>query len=165
MLNVGKMIKVKVLSKPEFNDYFANRKINDTNVEELKDLALISINDTHGQWSVSWFDNDHSNVLRLWFDDVEHNFQLSPTNKESCRAFTEKQAHQVIKFAKDNRNKNFIVHCSAGISRSGAVGTFLNGYCQGDWEAFKKMNPYISPNARVNRMLNNIVQGYKNKKE
>ena len=153
-------MKVKILSKPEFNQVMGNNKIDDNNVETIPS-ALISINDSFGNWSVSWFDRDHPNVLRLWFDDIEHNNEVSPTNQGSCSAFSDEQAHQVIEFVKQNRDKNFLVHCSAGISRSGAVGTFINGYCGGDWEEFKRSNPYISPNPRVSRMLNQIVQGYK----
>jgi len=156
-------MKVKILSKPEFNQVMGNNKIDDSNVDQIP-AALISINDTHGNWSVSWFDRDHPNVLRLWFDDVEHNNEVSPTNQDSCSAFSEDQAHQVIEFVKNNREKNFIVHCSAGISRSGAVGTFINGYCGGNWDEFKGSNPHILPNPRVSRMLNEIVQGYKKQK-
>jgi len=42
----------------------------------------------------------------------------------------------------------------AGVSRSGAVGEFVNGYAQGDWARFKRDNPQILPNGRVLRMLN-----------
>ena len=148
------MNKVKVLSKPEFNEYVSNHlHLNDTNVKDFP-LAFISINDTHGNWSISWFDSDHPNVLRLWFDDVEHDLELSPTNKESCRAFSQEQGKQVREFIDNNKDKDFLVHCSAGISRSGAVGRFIVDYLQGDREYFEKNNPHIHPNGRVSRILN-----------
>jgi len=148
---------VKVLSKPEFNDLMANHKIDDKNVETFESLAFISINDTHGNWSVSWFDADHPNVLRLWFDDVESNSQTSPTNPNKCSAFSPEQAKQVFDFINENHGKDFFVHCSAGISRSGAVGAFITDYHGWDREKFLKNNPYIHPNARVSRMLNQKV--------
>lgn len=150
-------IKVKVFSKPGFNQLMQNHGIDDNNVEGLKDLAIISINDTHGNWSVSWFDQDHPNVLRLWFDDIEKDLQISPTNPDKCLAFTPEQSKQVFDFINLNYGKNFFVHCSAGISRSGAVGAFINDYHGWDRSKFEKDNPYIHPNARVSRMLNNKV--------
>jgi predicted protein tyrosine phosphatase len=155
---------VKVLSKPEFNDLMANHRFDDSNIENLKTLALISINDTHGQWSASWFDKDHTNVLRLWFDDIEKDLQTSPTNPDKCLAFTVEQAKQVFDFINANYEKDFIIHCSAGISRSGAVGAFVNDYFGWDRTKFDKDNPYIHPNGRVSRMLNGKVWKDKLKK-
>jgi predicted protein tyrosine phosphatase len=150
--------KIFILAKPQFNDIMAKHDLNDSNVEEKAvGVAMISINDTIGAWSVSWFNEDHSNVLRLWFDDVETDLQVSPTNPEKCSAFTEEQAHQIIEFIDRNKDKNFFVHCSAGISRSGAVGTFILDYLQGDKDHFKQMNSHISPNAHISRTLNKII--------
>ena len=148
---------IKVLSKPEFNSLMVNNKVNDENVEGLENLALISINDTHGNWAVSWFDSDHPNVLRLWFDDIEHDLETSPTNPHKCKAFSPEQAKQVFDFINENYEKDFIVHCSAGISRSGAVGAFINDFFAWDRLNFEKNNPHILPNPRVRRMLNNKV--------
>lgn len=148
---------VKVLSKPEFNDFMASHKFDDKNIEKLKEIAFISINDTHGNWSVSWFDEDHPNVLRLWFDDIEKDLQTSPTNPDKCLAFTPEQAKQVFDFINENYGKDFIVHCVGGIARSGAIGAFITDYHGWDREKFMKANPYIHPNVRVTRMLNNKV--------
>lgn len=152
-------IKIKVLSKPEFNQFMGEYGISDSNVEEkMGNVALISINDTDGHWSTSWFDRDHPNVLRLWFDDVFADTEKSPTNKNQCRAFTEEQAAKVFAFIKENRDKDFIVHCSAGISRSGAVGAFINDYLDSDKEFFHKFNfERIFPNAHVSSLLNRLA--------
>ena len=148
--------KIVVTSKPQFNQFMGDNGINDANVEKMKG-AFISINDTMGNWSVSWFDEDHPNVLRLWFDDVETDLEISPTNREVCRAFTKEQAQQIIDFALDNKDKDFIVHCSAGISRSGAVGRFLLDFLEGDKDHFEKTNRFIHPNGHISRVLNNLV--------
>ena len=152
-------IKVKVLSKPEFNQFMGENSITDENVEErLSNMALISINDTEGRWNVSWFDRDHPNVFRLWFDDVENDEQKSPTNPFTCRAFSDEQAKQLFNFIKENENKDFIVHCSAGISRSGAVGYFINDYLDSDNEYFQRTNAHrIYPNGHVSRLLNKLA--------
>ena len=150
--------KILVTSKPLFNAFMGEQLIDDHNVEaRLTGSALISINDTHGQWSVSWFHRDHPNVLRLWFDDVENDYEVSPTNKGQNRAFTKEQAQQIIDFALDNRDREFIVHCTAGISRSGAVGQFLVDFLEGDKEYFKRRSSHISPNGHVSRTLNRLV--------
>jgi len=150
--------KIFILSKPQFNQIMDSHGIDDSNVEEkAKDVALISINDTMGDWSVSWFDEDHQNVLRLWFDDVETDLQVSPTNPQKCRAFNEEQAQRIFDFIKANSERSFMVHCSAGISRSGAVGTFILDYLEGDKEHFKKMNSFIHPNGHISRLLNKLA--------
>jgi len=150
--------KIFIMSKPQFNEIMGKHEITDLNVEEkAKSVAMISINDTMGYWSVSWFGDDHSNVLRLWFDDIEHDMQVSPTNKGICRAFTEDQGRRIIEFIDKHKDKEFFVHCSAGISRSGAVGQFILDYLDGDKEHFQKMNSHISPNAQVRKILNNII--------
>ena len=56
-------------------------------------------------------------------------------------------------------NHPIIVHCTAGISRSGAVGEVLNWYCNrfeaddSDCRKFEIMHPDIVPNAHVRRLL------------
>ena len=140
-------MKVHVLAKLEFDNLMKVNEIVDKNVEKYDNIMLISIMDTHSSED-PWFEKNHSNVINLSFDDVEEDMQ-------GAKAFSEAQARKLFKFIDENKEKeSCIVHCSAGISRSGAVGTFVNGYCGGDWELFKRTNPWISPNARVSRMLN-----------
>lgn len=150
--------KIFAISKPEFNTLMDKNNMSDKTVEEKTDVALISINDSFGQWSVSWFDLDHPNVLRLWFDDVENDTdKFSPTNQEKVSAFTVEQAKQVKDFIKKNKDKKtFIVHCSAGISRSGAVAQYICDFFRCDREEFLRNNPFIHPNGRVTRLLNNL---------
>jgi predicted protein tyrosine phosphatase len=47
----------------------------------------------------------------------------------------------------------FVLHCDAGVSRSGAVGTFIQRYLEIEEEGFKKLNPYIHPNHFVLNIL------------
>lgn len=68
---------------------------------------------------------NRSTILKLQFDDI--------TKKEDgLILFTDDMADKIIHFA-DFLIKNFparqlFVHCDAGVSRSGAVGAFLNNY-------------------------------------
>ncbi len=46
-----------------------------------------------------------------------------------------------------------IVHCAAGVSRSGAVGLFVRDYFSLDYSEFKRQNPHIVPNLWVSKVL------------
>jgi predicted protein tyrosine phosphatase len=156
--------RILAWSKPQFNEVMGKMGIIDENVEEVFiDGAIISINDTHGKWSQPWFNLDHSNVIRLWFDDVEQDTdKFSPTNQEKVKAFTVEDAKNIRDFIKKNKKKEvFIVHCSAGISRSGAVAQFICDFFRCDRTEFLRNNKHILPNGRVTRMLNNIERNSK----
>jgi len=150
---------VVVVSKPCFNYIMDRYEINDDTVEGFGGSAYISINDTEGEWKESYFNKDHSNVIRLWFDDVSPGEATSPTNKISVSAMTEEQGKQIINFIERNKEKiKFVVHCTAGISRSGAVGAFISDYFGLDYSVFMANNPMVRPNAHISRTLNNIMR-------
>jgi predicted protein tyrosine phosphatase len=154
------MKRVFVVSKPGFNALMESNDINDDNVEEKgHNVALISINDTIGDWMKPWFNEDHSNVIRFWFDDVSSDLEISPTNRQKCRAFTIEDGKRMLEFINRNKEKSFIVHCAAGISRSGAVGQFITNYFEYDQQLFEQTNPYIHPNSHILRILNNLAWG------
>ena len=90
------------------------------------------------------------NLLVLYFDDVD----------EGPNAMTEEQAKQIVDFVCIDDPRPIIVHCTAGISRSGAVGEVLNWYFnryleedQGDYLMFQVMHRDLVPNAHVRRIL------------
>ena len=91
------------------------------------------------------------NLLVLYFDDVE----------EGPNAMTPEQAKRIADFAlRPGDDRPIIVHCSAGISRSGAVGSVFNWYfnrCladnEADYRAFGLRHPYLAPNAQVQKLL------------
>jgi predicted protein tyrosine phosphatase len=151
-------MKVYIFSKQQFDKTMKDNGINDGNVESHNKIFIISIIDTD-VWLESkeaYFKQNHENVLNLRFDDVEHDGEPSPTNfDKGTKAFTEEQANELFEFIKKHRDKETcIVHCMAGISRSSACALFVVGYCKGDYNEFKRENPHICPNARVERMLN-----------
>ena len=68
-------------------------------------------------------DRNSSKVLTLRFSDVtkECGYKdsiLHPINKQ--------QTLDLLEFIERNKNKNFIIHCAAGISRSGAVALYIH---------------------------------------
>ena len=93
---------------------------------------------------------DADNLLILYFDDVDEGFS---------HAMTPEQAKQIVDFVRIEDDRPIIVHCTAGISRSGAVGEVLNWYFNRfeandlDYRKFEIMHPDIVPNAHVRRLL------------
>lgn len=147
-------MKITVLNKITFDDVMSRNNITDDNVIEVSDTFFISINDTTGAISAPHFKNGHQNVKIMFFDDTDIDI---PTKGK--KAFTIKQAEELIGFINDNIDKsNCIVHCSAGISRSGAVGTFINDFMGQNHFDFMRNNPMVKPNPHVKRTLMGVVR-------
>ncbi len=85
---------------------------------------------------------DCQNLLILFFDDYEH---------ENDNAFSVQDAEKVIAFALQSDPRPILIHCTAGESRSGAVGLFLNKIinrdCPKDSQRFFKDYPWICEKA------------------
>jgi predicted protein tyrosine phosphatase len=140
--------------------------INDSNVE-LQDCMFISINSSHkgellygAQTNIeSHFKRQHSNVMIMHFGDYGEEFVNKIKHEGPTGIFTEYKAHKLYKFIKANQQKKMaLIHCGAGISRSGAVGSFIYDLYGKDtmtWEEFKRKNPRIQPNAHILKLLRN----------
>lgn len=93
---------------------------------------------------------DAENLLILYFDDVDEGFP---------NAMTPEQVRAIVDFVRHDDNRPIIVHCTAGISRSGAIGEVLNWYFNrfetddSDYRKFEIMHTDIVPNAHVRRLL------------
>jgi len=57
---------------------------------------------------------------------------------------------------KSEEDTNLIIHCTAGISRSGAVGTFASDYIGNSYDDFISDNPYVMANPYVLRILKRV---------
>lgn len=153
-------MKIFVLSKRHFDHLMIKEGLTNDNVEKNIKAFFISINDSCGTDEVPHFTDKH-NVKVLFFDDVDKDEVIQRKNKETliAKAFSEEQGRDLIKFIDRHRNKKVcIIHCAAGISRSGAVGEFINDYVGNKYEDFKKDNPHTLPNGHVLRTLNNIIR-------
>lgn len=149
---------ITILKKKDFDQLMRDLGINDQNVEAQANKFFISILNTSDYDTQSWFHNDHPNVTRLFFDDIEH-------QDESPRGvlFAPKHAQKVLNIVgRMNDQSEVFVHCSAGISRSTAVGSFIG-------EKFGVINdpdrfvhgPSFYPNAHVLGMLRRMDKGQK----
>lgn len=130
-------MKINVLSKVKFIELLSSQNINDSNVENYNQF-YISINNSDAH---PYFKEDHSNVLNLFFDDVTQDYKQYEkseqegynfknfTAKRDLKAISDRDAISILEFLEKNMDcPSLIVHCSAGISRSGAVGLFINDF-------------------------------------
>jgi predicted protein tyrosine phosphatase len=146
-------MKVFVTSKIGFDKTMKDKGITNDNVESYKKTFFVSINDTNDSTQKPYFGNK-TNVKVLFFDDTEKDLETTSDKKRSVKAFTEEQTTELLEFIESNKDKETcIVHCAAGISRSGAVGTFITEYFNSDFDWFKKTNPQIHPNRWVLDLL------------
>ena len=95
-------------------------------------IPIISIRDQYYKYKLK-----HKQILKIKFDDVtpyaiEHNLIHPFYQKEFLHRkpilFNRKKALEIIQFAEQVRNeeKDLLIHCWAGMSRSVAVGLTLN---------------------------------------
>lgn len=149
-------------------------------VRDRKDLILTSLQEQHDNvWiisitdpkSVPVFNLTANNLISLQFDDIDPTKNLydgMDVNKEELdqiitnvlykNAFANDQADKIIDFLiKINQEEQtddcLLVNCMAGVSRSGAIGSFARQLYALSYDSFKKMNPQICPNSYVEKML------------
>jgi len=97
------------------------------------------------------------NVLVLSFDDVDDS---DPFIFQGTRFMSEADADAIASFVESPDPRPIVVHCTAGISRSGAIGACLNEYFnkklsqdEAARQAFWIAHPYINPNLHVMKLL------------
>jgi hypothetical protein len=99
----------------------------------------------------------------LFWDITDKSYNEIKKSNSITRAilFNDKHAKQIIWLIdlaqKDPTDSALVVHCAAGISRSGAVATFACDYCRLDYANFLKDNPCLYPNQFVLRTLHRIA--------
>lgn len=100
---------------------------------------------------------DAENVLILRFDNM---FDSKSEMPQSGQFMTEADAEAIARFVEKPDPRPIIVHCTAGISRSGAIGVCLNEYYnsklashKADYDAFWQKHPFIRPNVHIMKLL------------
>lgn len=85
------------------------------------------------------------NYIRLEMEDIIE-------DSGNHKVVDDNTINRLINFIEKNKNaESFIVHCHAGISRSGAIVTYLKERFEGyvDLEFFNKANKFIFPNQYI----------------
>lgn len=133
-------MKILVLARSEFQ-----------HVEYTDKVAFISIHNPNVDSPIF---PDSENVLNLWFDDVEEDYGYELLNGDRIVYFNDFMADKIYKFVKLNESKKgFVIHCTMGKCRSGAVGSVLVDYFQIPYLEFLKLNPRVQPNILVKKLL------------
>lgn len=131
-------------------------------------VAIISIccTDTlniESDWSEWHVFKDADNVLNIEFDDLDKDvlYRLGPdTVKEyEHRCLTEEQAKQIVDFIIKHKDKDFYVHCSAGVSRSQAIIKFIHLNLSEDKNQFE-LNPNNSDYSFANGYVYSLLTKY-----
>lgn len=144
--------KKNQMIKTVFNCGIAKFKaINDLGVNSKDNMACISIICSEDSPFLINFDYWLTGI-QLQFDDVENeNYPpLHPISKD--------QAKSIVEFIKEihsfNEPLSLIIHCTAGVSRSAAIGKFINDYYGLDLPNYRRLDLF---NRYVYRMLFNEV--------
>lgn len=139
-------------------------KLDDSNIESKNSAVIEVMGEQDLLQMPHHFKQDHPNVLRLLFDDVDEPLQVNRLGTDGREyvpviPMSEAQGKQIFEFIKTNKDAvNFIVHCAAGISRSGAVAKFITEYFGGTDREFYFLNPYTKPNSRILNILRKLSQ-------
>ena len=162
-VSVKEKFTIHVMGINEFVTLMRENKFTDENIDGVKDLAIISItcgdnsNDSfmsskHGTHDEHYFKRNHINVLNIECYDIDREFEK---DGKKYLPFNTEQAKQVIDFIEVNKNKNYIIHCHAGISRSGAIGQFITDfYGWSDKSTFRyQYGNRIIPNTEITKKL------------
>jgi len=139
--------------------------LDDDNVEKRGKACFIEICGEQDLLHMPhWFKRDHPNVLRLEFDDVEEPLQVHRLGEDGREyipvvPITEAQGKAVLAFVERNREADIcIVHCAAGVSRSGAIAQWISEYNGISYETFKMLNRHTIPNEEVLRVLRKLTK-------
>lgn len=133
------MYDIRVMSKEEcFN--FTHSKIKDK-------CIIISINDQNRTILLNKENKNIVDILRLHFDDIPYPIEnytlMNKEHSEKIKNFIDKYKGSI---------NNIVVHCNAGISRSGAVGCILARYLNGSDDDMFRSGKYI-PNKHIYKLM------------
>ena len=105
------------------------------------------------------FAADTDRIITVRFHDLDPEWPVDPERdpRPSYVFMSEEDAKRivdhVVRFHEHPERWECLVHCMAGVSRSGAVGTFARRLAAISYGTFKKRNPGLHPNRHVLRLL------------
>lgn len=133
--------KIKIMSEEEAVHFYENYK------SENKYL-LISISDKEGD--LNFIPRENIEVHQWYFADIEEDIVIPGIAPMSYRQAEEIKT--VVCKAVHENITNIIIHCYAGISRSGAVGCVIAKYLNGD-DMYLWKQGRIAPNRWVYKLM------------
>ena len=146
-------MKIDIVPRTYFEERMGTAEVE----ELLRSHKIISIQSSSGWDSEPPFAKEHcesKNLLCLVFDDY-FGIPDDPLERSRVALFTPELAERIMRFV-DDGSMPLVVHCTQGVSRSGAVGYVLDRYFnrvlannEKDYEYFMARNPFIMPNPNV----------------
>ena len=142
-----------VYQLPESAFWERNNFINISNSRSIDPNRGVPVNGPH--------------ILKLQFDDVR---ELPAMRR---LPFDEQMAERIMDFIGScNLSRPMYINCSAGISRSGAVGDVLNRFANtvltdnsADFQLFYRNNPQLDPNPLVKDILGSVITSHLRKNQ
>lgn len=141
---------IKAISKQLFEDNFTNESF-----KNYDSACFISILDMDNDEQK--YDKTINNFLQVKMWDVETDVKDADGviyNKPS-----DTELKKIVDFVNKHKDKiGFIIHCSAGVSRSGAVATFIYDkfLSEIDKDKFRYENKHIMPNIYILNRLKEL---------
>lgn len=140
---------MKVFIMPKF--FF--EQVIDGIEKSSKDVFYLSINNPDDEDKTP-IREDSDTFKSMWFYDIDEDI-YNEVKDFTYKTISDEQVDELYDFIMKNKDKkNFVVHCTAGISRSGAVGEFVNDLFGIPYAEFRKQNPNIIPNTYIKKKLN-----------
>ena len=90
-------------------------------------------------------------VLFLEFDDTEPQSMMRDVDV----LYTEEQAAKVARFVRRNSERELLIHCLAGISRSVGMASAIEAWRGGDWETVERGK---CPNSYVRKLTREALE-------
>jgi predicted protein tyrosine phosphatase len=144
------MKQIQAIPKLFFDKHFTDKEFKYYNY-----ACFISILDVDNKEQK--FDKSIYNFLQVKMWDIEIDiYENSELKYEKPNDF---ELQKIVDFVNKHKNKSvFVVHCSAGISRSGAVATFIKDkfLSEVNKENFMKENKFIQPNLYILKRLKSL---------
>jgi len=154
--------EIKIFSRQHMNGFAESGGLNFPYCNKL--WNLISIYSEDKEYLTNQTKNTLNEIgmrrflsLDFWDLTNDNTYEKVKIRYPDAKLFDQKHATKIIKFLdiiqEEKEESILVVHCSAGISRSGAVGTFANDYCGLDYSELIKTNCNIMANQYVLRTL------------
>jgi predicted protein tyrosine phosphatase len=102
-----------ILGKKEFFNMYSN-------IENKKDIVLISITEPNNDYIPDEYKNGFNDVLETKFWDIERD--TTDFDGTFYPMISRDEAKKIKDFIVKNKDKKFLIHCAAGVSRSAGVG-------------------------------------------
>lgn len=141
------MKHIKAISKKLFDSHFSNEKF-----IKCTDACFISILDIDNDEQK--FDLSIENFLQVKMWDIEND--ITDSNGFFYEKPSDIELKKIVNFVNKHIDKSvFIIHCSAGISRSGAVAAYIKDKFIQDIDIieFNRENRFILPNIYIKKKL------------